>query len=538
MIIYVIISFLGGIALLLYGIRLAGEGFQKAAGGRLRSLLASLTKNKYTSMGVGALITAILQSGSAATVMLIGFVSSGLMNLNQTIGVILGADIGTTVTIQLLAFRIYNFALLFVALGVILKFLGKRSIVQDIGQGILGFAFIFFAIKIMSQSMGTFKHSIYLKSFITYAATSPALGIILSALLTAFVHSGTAVIGMVIALSLQHLVSMDVAIPIILGANIGNGAPALIASIGANVEAKQVAVAHILFKVLGVVLLYPFIGEFQRLVEFSASDMPRQIANAHTFFNVGIAMLFLPFADHFANFVRKIVPERAGEERFGPKYLDPHVLDTPSLALGQATREALRMAEIVRWMLQESMKAFIKNDRDLIYRIEQRDDEVDLLDKEIKMYLTHIAQSTLSKEESKREFELIAFTSNMENIGDIIDKNLMELAKKKIASGVYFSEEGLKEIIDFHQKVLENFDLSISAFVNRDKAIAQKVLRHKVHLGELEKELRQAHINRLHRGLKESIDTSAIHLDVLSNLKRINSHITNIAYPVLEEEKK
>lgn len=535
MIFFVVISFLGGIALLLYGIRLAGEGLQKAAGGRLRAILTSLTKNRYIGIGVGAVITAILQSSSAATVMLVGFVSSGLMTLNQTIGVILGADIGTTATVQLLAFRVYDVAILFIAIGIGLMSFAKRAVTREIGQGILGFAFIFFSIKIMSDSMIPLRESEHLKALLLSIGESPLLGILLAALMTALVQSSAAVIGMALALSLQNLMTLDVAIPIILGANIGTCAAAILTSIGANLEARQVAAAHILFKVIGVSLFYPFIGPFKDLIEYTAADIPRQIANAHTLFNVAIAMIFLPFANPFANLVRKIIPEREGEERFGPKYLDPHVLNTPSLALGQATREALRMSDIALWMLRESIQVFKSNDRDLLYRIEQKDDELDLLDREIKLYLTRIAQSTLTPSESKKEFELIAFTSNMENIGDIIDKNLMELAKKKITSGVSFSEDGLREIVEFHQKVLENFDISISAFASRNKDLAKKILRHKARLGEVERDFRQAHINRLHEGLQESVDTSAIHLDVLSNLKRINSHITNIAYPILEE---
>jgi len=535
MIFFVVISFLGGIALLLYGIRLAGEGLQKAAGGRLRAILTSLTKNRYIGIGVGAAITAILQSSSAATVMLVGFVSSGLMTLNQTIGVILGADIGTTVTVQLLAFRVYDVAILFIAIGIGLMSFAKRAVTREIGQGILGFAFIFFSIKIMSDSMIPLRESEYLKALLLSIGESPLLGILIAAIMTALVQSSAAVIGMALALSLQNLMTLDVAIPIILGANIGTCAAAILTSIGANLEARQVAAAHTLFKVIGVALFYPLIVPFKEVIEYTAADIPRQIANAHTLFNVAIAVIFLPFANPFANLVRKIIPEREGEERFGPKYLDPHVLNTPSLALGQATREALRMSDIAQWMLKESIQVFKSNDRDLLYRIEQRDDELDLLDREIKLYLTRIAQSTLTPPESKKEFELIAFTSNMENIGDIIDKNLMELAKKKITSGVSFSEEGLREIVEFHQKVLENFDISVSAFVSRNKDLAKKILRHKARLGEVERDFRQAHINRLHEGLQESVDTSAIHLDVLSNLKRINSHITNIAYPILEE---
>ncbi len=533
---YSTISVLGGIAILLYGIRLAGDGLQKAAGGRLRAILTSLTKNKFTGIGVGAVITAILQSSSATTVMLVGFVSSGLMRLNQTISVILGADIGTTFTVQILSFRVYNIALLFIAAGVAVTFLGKRAVVRDIGEGVLGFSFIFYSIKIISDSMMPLKESIYFKTILLSLGDNPISGILIAAILTAIVHSSAAIIGVTLALSLQNLMSLDVAIPIIFGANVGTCATAVYSSIGANVEARQVAAAHILFKILGVAIFYPFTGFFKELIEYSASDLPRQIANAHTIFNLAIGVIFIPFTDPIANLIRKIIPE-VEDDKFAPKYLDPHVLSTPSLALGQAAREAIRMSEIVQWMLKESITVFRTNDRDLLSRIEQRDDEVDLLDREIRLYLTRLAQSTLTPSQSRREFELIAITGNMENIGDIIDKNLMELAKKKIYHGVAFSEEGMNEITDFHKKVVENLDIVISAFTSRDKELAHKVVRHNARMGEIERDLRQAHINRLHMGLQESIDTSSIHLDILSNLKRINSHITNIAYPTLEEDK-
>src|SRR3972149_1033179 len=250
------ISFLGGIAMLLYGIRLAGDGLQKAAGGRLRAILTSLTKNKYMGIVVGAAVTAILQSSSATTVMLVGFVSSGLMRLNQTIGVILGADIGTTFTVQILSFRVYDISILFIAIGVAIMFLGKRAVVRDIGEGILGFSFIFFSIKIMSDSMIQLKDSVYFKTALLSVGDSPVLGILIAAVLTAIVHSSAAVIGMTLALSLQNLMTLDVAIPIIFGANIGTCATAVISSIGANYEARQVAAAPILFKILGGVIFF------------------------------------------------------------------------------------------------------------------------------------------------------------------------------------------------------------------------------------------------------------------------------------------
>jgi phosphate:Na+ symporter len=528
-------TLLGGVALLLYGMRLAGRGFQDAAGGRLRAILSSLTKNRFMSVGVGALITVILQSSSATTVMLVGFVSSGVMRLNQTIGVILGADIGTTLTVQFLAFHFYDAAIFFIAVGVAVSFLARRSVVRDIGQGILGFSFIFYSIKLISDSVAPLKESEALPMIFESVAQSPLLGLVAGTIITALFQSSAAVIGIILALALQNLIPLQAAIPIIFGANIGTCAMAILSSIGANVEARQVAAAHTLFKVLGVLIFYPFIAPFADLVAQGTADPARQIANAHTFFNVAIALLFLPFTETMANFIRRIVPEGDGEEKFGPRYLDERVLSSPPLALGQATREALRMADIVQWMLKESIQVFKENDRDLLKRIERRDDEVDLLDQEIKRYLTRLSQSHMAPSQSKKEMELIALTSNFENIGDIIDKNLMELGKKKMSHGVSFTAEGLGEICHFHELVVENLELAVSAFASRDLELAQKIIRHKTSLSELERKYRQSHINRLHKGLQESHDTSAIHLDVLSNLKRINSHITHIAYPILEE---
>jgi len=326
--------------------------------------------------------------------------------------------------------------------------------------------------------------------------------------------------------------------PIVLGANIGTCVSAIASAIGAPVEAKRVALAHILFKVIGVIIVLPFLALFTHLVGLSSANLPRQIANAHTLFNITIALLFLPFIGPFTKLVEKLLPERGpSEKRFGPRYLDKLILASPSLALGQAAREVLRMADIVQDMLKGSIEVFKNNNMRLLEEIEEKDDEVDTLDREIKLYLTRLSQEALTDQQARREMEIITFTNNLENIGDVIDKNLMDLANKKINKQLSFSQDGLREIIDFHQKVMENFELGVSAFASGDVELAHKLLRHKTRLGEIERDLRQAHINRLHLGLKESIDTSAIHLDVLTNLKRINSYVANIAYPILEREK-
>ncbi len=530
-----LIALFGGMALLLYGMQLVGEGLQLAAGGRMRQILGHITNNRFKGMMVGAFITAVIQSSSATTVMLVGFASSGLMDLTQTIGVILGADIGTTVTVQLIAFQIFDYALLLVGIGFLLIFTSRRKIFKYAGQAILGFGFIFFAMKIMSEAMVPLRQSPIVKTLLVSLGDQPLLGIIVAAIFSALVHSSAATIGLALTLSLQGLLPLAAAIPVIFGANIGTCATALASSIGTKPEAKRVAMAHIFFKVMGVLVFLPFIQPFVRLVELTATDVPRQIANAHTLFNVGITALLLPFSAVLARFISSLVSEdKEGGGLFGPRYLDDHMLETPALALGQATREALRMADIVSEMFTKTVATFSGEDVELIEFVQERDDQVDTLDREIKHYLTKLSQQSLTAEQSKREIGILAFANNMENIGDIVDKNLMDLAKKKLTKAVHFSEPGLKEIILLHKKVLQNLELAISAFASNDPALAQQVLEHKLEISQTERKFRQAHIQRLHEGYRESIDTSEIHLDVLTNLKRINSHITAVAYPILE----
>ncbi len=531
---FTLLTIFGGIGLLLYGMRLAGEGLQRAVGGRLRPILLSITDSRLKAMGVGAIATALLQSSSATTVMLVGFVGAGLIGLRETMGLILGADIGTTLTVQIIAFRVYDYSIFLVGLGVVLFLQRQRPLLKDIGQGILGFAFVFLALKILIDTMSPLSRSPITREIILGIGGDPFMGILISTLFTALLHSSAATIGIAITMVLNGLIDLKLSIPIIFGANIGTCVSAITSSIGAGVDAKRVALAHVLFKIFGVLLFLPFIEPFAYLVSLTSSDPARQVANAHTIFNLAIALLFLPFTNPFTRLVQILIPEgQEREEVFGPRYLDTRVLTSPSLAIGQAVREALRMSDIVYEMLRDSIEAFKRDDRYLIERLEKEDDKVDLLDREIKLYLTKLSRESLTDEQAERELEIITFVSDLENIGDVIDKNLMELAKKKLAQRLYFSEEGLKEIIYFHGMVMESFKLGTLTFTTGDRRLAEELLKRKALIAETENRLRQAHINRLHLGLRESIDTSSIHLDILTNLKRINSHITNIAYPIV-----
>lgn len=524
----------GGMCLLLHGMRLAGEGLQLAAGARLRQVLGALTKSRLRGMAVGTFVTAVIQSSTATTVMLVSLVNSGFMTLMQAMGVILGADIGTTLTVQLLAFKVFDYALLLVGFGFLLRVLPKSRLYQYFGQVIMGFGFIFFSIKIMADAMIPLRTNTLFTALIADLGDRPLLGILVAALFSAVIHSSAATIGLALTLALQGVMPLAAALPIIFGANIGTCATAVASSIGTSADAKRVAMAHTLFKVLGVLLFLPFLEPFARLVVLTSADVPRQIANAHTLFNVILAFLFLPFMSLGVRLLRALVPDAPeAEGAFRPRYLDEKILETPAMALSQATREALRMGDIVSEMLRRSIETFEHPDLEKIEAIEQRDDQVDLLDREIKHYLTKLSQQNLTEEQSQRGMIILSFINNMENIGDIIDRNLMEKAKEKLYKGANFSEKGSREIVELHRRICENLDRGVAAFASHDVTLARQILDQKPEISKLERGYRENHIQRLRDGYRETIDTSEIHLDILTNLKRINSHITAIAYPIL-----
>jgi phosphate:Na+ symporter len=527
----VLFSLLGGTALLLYGVRLVGEGLQRAAGARLRRILTTLSGNRLKALAVGAGITALLQSSSATTVMLVGFASAGLLSLRQTIGVILGADIGTTVTVQLLAFNLLDLAPLIVFAGWVISVASKGTL-GYVGRAILGFGFLFLGMKLIVDGTGPLKHSALFADFLAAISGQTILLILIAALFTALVHSSAATIGLGMSLAQSGLMPLEGAVPIILGANVGTAATALVASLGANTEARRVALAHAGFKIGGAVIFLPFLAPFTDFVRDTSPDIPRQIANAHTLFNVALAAVFLPFADWAADVITRLIPERRTTET-GAIYLNAQTLDTPAVALGQAVRETLRMGDVVVQSLRDSIAVLERDDEALMRQLIARDDVIDRLEEDIKQFLIKLGQEQLTEEQAERETALIFVIANLEEIGDVVEKNLMELAEKKLRGGHSFSQQGWNEIKDLHAKVLENLELALSALAAQDPSIAEKVIRHKTRINLLERQLRQTHIQRLHEGLRESVDTSSLHLDLLANLKRANSLAAGIAYAVL-----
>ena len=530
-----------GALLLIYGVRAAGHGLKNAAGSQIKNWLSKLTKNRFLAFLVGIVVTFILQSSSSTSVLLVSFVDSSLLQVGQTLGVLLGAGIGATLTVQLISFHLYDYAIGIVGLGLLIMFLSGKQTQKSFGEGIFGFGLIFLSIKIISETMAPLKDNDLFQQVLLSLGREPVSMVIVSALLTALLQSSAATMGLAISLALNHFIDLRAAIPIMLGANLGTVSTPLLASLRSKTEARQVTAAQIIFKTCGVIVFIPLIGPFQKLVAMTSGSVIHQIANAHTLFNCMVGVAFLPFTGQIERLVQRLTPavKEKHEERFGPKYLNPELLSTPSLALASATREAMRLAEIVQDMFAMSIKPFEEPcpDTEMIEKIEQMDDKVDILDREIRFYLTHVSRNPLAEDEAKREMEILNLIYNLESLGDVIDKNLMELAKKKCRKEVSFSKEGKEELINFHQKIYNNLVLALSAFATRDETIAQQVIRNKGKVRDLEQEYYQNHLRRLEEGFAEAFETSRIHLDVLSNLRRINSYVTNIAYPIITKQK-
>ena len=533
-VLFIILLFAGGVAILLYGLQLVGSGLQDLTGKGLRSLITSVTRNRIVATLFGASLSAVMQSSSATTVLLVGLTRAGLISLPQAIPIILGADVGTTLTVQLIAFQIQRLSPLIIAVGFLIQAIAKKKKAKSAGLAILGFGFIFLALGMLTQAIRPIQSEPWVQSLFRSVEEAPLIGIAGAAVLTALLHSSAATVGIALAMGGEGLLTLKGALPIILGANIGTSAPAWFASFGASTEAKRVAMAHVLSKLIGALLIYPFLSPFESWITETATTLPRQIANAHTFFNIGLAALFLPLTGPLSRGISWLMSAPPPhEDPARPKYIDPQLLESPPFALEQAAREALRMAGIVQGMFKQVPRIFIENDESLLEEIERQEEIVDHLNREIKLYLTRLAQNALTDEDSAREMAILDLIKDLENIGDIIDKNLIELARKRIYTGLRFSGVGLRELIDFHKLISDDLDMAIEAFERQDREMAERVIKEKNRIRQRERELSASHIHRLHEGISETIESSSIHLDILTNLKRITSHITSIAHTVI-----
>ena len=534
------VRFFGGVGLFIYGMKTAGWGLQKVAGRRMRRILSTFTDTPLKGTLIGALMAATIQSSSATTVMLVGFVNASLMDLGRALGVVYGANIGTTFTVQLIAFPIAEWSLLLVGVGVLLTVVKRNRLVPYVGQSVLGFGLVFLGLHVLSGAAEPLRSDPGLARAVLALSDRPLLGMAAAALFTAVIQSSAATIGLAMVLAGQGMLDLSSALPIILGADIGTCSTALLSSVGTSREGKRVAVAHLLFNLIGAALVYPFLDAFRGLVLWTSApftrSLSRRIANAHMLFKVLNTLLFLPLTRPFQRLITLMLPVVPELERpFRIRYLDEQVLDTPEIALDEACKETERMGRRVLAMLERGLEVFRSGDDLLREEVKKMDNEVDFLDDAVTRYLTALSQRSLTADQSAREAALLFIADDLEHIGDLVDKNLMELARKKIDAGLEFSPEGRQEIEDMFLRTRTNVAAAVEVFVADDRARAAELQRELARVDRLEAELRRAHIRRLHEGLKETLETSTIHLDVISNLKQINAHAASIVQAVLGE---
>jgi len=556
----VIMGLLGGLVLFLYGMEKMSEGLKKSAGDRMRNILAALTKNRIIGLTLGAFVTMVIQSSSATTVMLVSFAQAQLLTFGQTLSVILGANIGTTVTAQLIAFKITDYAFLMIIIGFVLSVFTKKDIYKHIGESLLGFGILFLGMKIMSDSMYPLRDY---DPFISIMKDleNPIYGLIIGAIFTALIQSSSAFTGIVIVLSLQGLISLEAGIPMLIGANIGTCVTAGLASIGASREAKRVALAHVVFNFLGAILFIFWIPYFAEIVRWISpvsdlvgmdklsAETPRQVANAHTLFNISVALVFLPFTKLLSKLILKILPKKDEETPIEviTWHLDNTVVSTPSLAIELSHAEVGRMAKILRRMLRGILHPLIHDDEgfDSIHQhltimegINMREGKIDFLHQKVTDYLIKIGRGQLSEAQSQEVFNLIAIARNMEAIGDVIDHNMYPLITKRKALKTGFSKEGEQEIIQYHSKIYKQLDRLETTFSKHKIKKAEKIVKKEAQYSDLEKDFRIHHIERLQAEKGSTIATHEIHMEIMDNLKQINFYVAEIARTIINVDNK
>ncbi len=524
---------IGGLGLFLFGMQMMASGMQKAAGDRLRRILEILTNRPVIGVLTGLLVTLLIQSSSGTTVMVVGFANAGFISLSQAISVIIGANIGTTVTAQIVSLNIHAMALPAIGVGSILNFFGRRRLHRYLGQAILGFGLLFLGMTIMSDGMSPLRDLDSFKLLLVRFTDIPLLGVLCGTLFTALIQSSSAATGIIIAMAGQGLLSFASAVPLVLGTNIGTCITAMLASIGANLAARRAAIAHVLFNTIGVIFALLWIGPFSDLVMHTASTVPRQIANAHTLFNVFNSIIFLVFLKHFTRLVCAVAPGPEEQLDIGPKYLDPRMLKTPAAAISSSKKELLRMSGIALDMVADSIQTLIKNDLKKSMHIEQMEDMLDGLEKELNIYLSELSQHSLTKHESKIVGGLMSAANDYERIGDHA-KNILQLAEIRNDERLSFSDEAISEIEMLYEKVAEMLHKSGRSLETEDKMLAAEVIKEDDAVDLYEKILRKKHIERIN-AKKCSPPSGVIYLDVISNLERIADHATNIAQLVVDE---
>ncbi|MCI9081860.1 MAG: Na/Pi cotransporter family protein [Lachnospiraceae bacterium] len=534
-----ILNLLGGLGLFLFGMNFMSQGLQKAAGARLRSILEAMTKNKIVAVLFGALFTAIIQSSGATTVMVVSFVNAGIMTLAQSVGIIFGANIGTTITSQLVAFNLTGVAPFILFVGAVLIMFGKRPMVKKVGEVILGFGALFMGISMMKDAMTDLRDYQVVLNVLS-SMDNPLLGILFGTAITVVVQSSSVTVSILLLMASQGLIDLSVCFYVILGCNIGSCTPAVLASLDAKKEAKRAAAIHVMFNVLGMVIIGILLAFGMKhfegfILHISGSDVGRCVANADTFFKIFQTLIFLPLSAQFIAMTRRIIPgEDQMQNEYQFMYIGKQTIFAPSTAVVETTQEIERMGSMARENMQLAMEAFFDGNQNKIEKVYDTEKQIDFLSKEITDYLVKINQLQLPVVDAKRIGGLFHVVSDIERIGDHAE-NIADSAVKSAEENLEFTKKGQKEIQEMHEKTMEILEKSMEMFTTLDRKNLPDILELEDCIDNMERQLQQNHVKRMAKG-KCSPMTGILFTDLVTGLERVADHATNIAFSILEDD--
>lgn len=530
-----LLNLLAAVALLVWGTHLVRTGVLRVFGGNLRKFLARSMRNRFTAALSGIGVTALVQSSTATSLMTSSFVGQGLITLPAALAVMRGADVGTALMSVLFSTDLSWLSPLFIFTGVVLSITRPASAAGRFGRILIGLGLMLLALQLVVQATGPLFDSPAMRAVLASISSDVLLEITIGAALAVAAYSSLAVVLLVAAMATSAVVPLDVALGLVLGANLGSGVLAVLTTAKSDIAVRQVTVGNLLFKLLGVALAAPFIGMYLRYVRPYVTDATQLVVLYHLAFNVVVSIGFIFFTGWVADLVKRLLPvPQESSSTARPQHLDPSALSTPTLAISNAAREALHQADVVETMLIGMLNVIRNNDLKLAEELRKLDDTVDRLYSDIKYYLTKISREALGEEESKRWTDIISFTINMEQVGDIIERVIIDIEDKKIKPQRNFSPAGMAEIVELHERLVANLRLGMSVFLNGNVRDAQKLLEEKARFRDLERAYATTHLSRLMDRTAPSMETSSLHIDLISDLKRINSHICSIAYPILD----
>jgi phosphate:Na+ symporter len=532
----VILDLMGGVALLLWGLHMVHSGVVRAFGADLRRLLGIALQSRLRAFLAGAFVTGLLQSSTATGLMAASFVTAGTLDLVPALAVMLGANVGTTLVVQVLSFNITIVTPILLLAGVIAFKRGGRTRTRDLGRVLIGIGLMLLALHIFLGALVTSDSVPVSRALLGEITNQPFLCLLLAAAVTWAAHSSVAIVLVVMSLGAAHLISPTAVVAMVLGANVGSALNPLIeTSQAGNLASRRLPIGNLATRLVGCALVLPFLRPIADTLQQHEPNPSRLAADFHTAFNILLALLFIGPLDFMATQLKRWLPDQPRAADPGtPIYLESAAVGAPAVALVCAAREVLRMGDLIEMMLRQSMTALLTNDRKLVAEISRMDDAVDSLNEAVKMYVTRMTRDSMDDRDGYRAMEIVSFSINLEHVGDIIDKNLMDLASKKIRRGITFSKEGQDDLVEFHQQVLDSLTLAVGIFMSGDIKVARQLVAAKTQLREKEFAAAERYLTRLREGTPETIESYSLDLDILRDLKRVHSHLCSAAYPVLE----